>query len=264
MFEVFGYGLIIVMGLLLSLFGGGGSILIVPILVYLFKLAPELATTYSLLIVGSTALSGAFVKIKSRLVDFKAVLTFIPFGILGIIFSRAYLLKTIPDEFSIFGLNASKQMLIMGVFALVMLSSSIKMIKSGSSSKEAEMEKQLIKLILVSFCIGVIMGFVGAGGGFLIVPALHLFFSLDMKKAVASSLFVIALQSLIGGLAEVFISSVSVDWLWCLILLVVAFVGVVLGSKLSEKIDSDRLKKYFGYFVLAMAVFIFAKEFISL
>jgi len=170
------------MGLLLGLLGGGGSILIVPILVYLFQLPPELATLYSLFLVGATAGIGCLVKLRSSLVDFRSALIFFVPGFSGILFARLFILVNLPETILQFGsFILTKQSLIMIVFSGVMFLASFKMIFFSNKKNRTSDLPGLKSLVFIAFFIGSLMGFVGAGGGFLIVPVLFYYFSLDIK-----------------------------------------------------------------------------------
>ncbi len=255
--EIIGYGLALLVGISLGLIGSGGSILTVPILVYILKVEPFLATAYSLFIVGSTALVGGIQNAVSRKVNYKLVLLFGIPSLLAVYAMRAFVLPLVPDTLSIGSISLSKNVLLMVLFALVMFASSMKMIRPKTITP-TENQPQPSKLILQGVFIGIVAGTVGAGGGFLIIPALVLFANSNMKEAVGTSLFIVAIQSLIGFLGD--INNPLIDWNLLLTFSAISIVGIFLGIFLTRYIPDNNLKKGFGYFVLLMALYIFSKE----
>ena len=257
--EVLGYLASILMGLSLGLIGGGGSILTVPILVYLFKTDPVLATAYSLFIVGATALVGGFFYLKKGEVDLKTGFIFAIPSFIGVYLTRAYVIPHLPDPvFSIGGVSLSKPLLIMLVFAVLMLVASVSMIRTKKEKAKATPLSPLMKGLLISLeglIVGGITGFVGAGGGFLIIPALVLLVGMPMKIAVGTSLFIIAAKSLIGFSGDLQ-RQPSIEWPLLFIIAGIAVAGLFLGMGFSKKVSEQTLKKGFGYFVLIMGSFI--------
>ena len=204
--DILGYFGALLIGLVLGLIGGGGSILIVPLLVYWLSVEPVLATAYSLFIVGSTALVGAISNAQKGMVDFKTAIIFAIPAFIAVYSTRKFLVPTIPDElFSFDDFLITKDIGIMIFFALIMLFASISMIrnKRKESNEETEINYNYPLIIGEGFLVGVLTGIVGAGGGFLIIPALVLLAKLPMKKAVATSLLIIAIKSLIGFIGDV-------------------------------------------------------------
>jgi uncharacterized membrane protein YfcA len=202
--EILGFFLALLVGISLGLIGSGGSILSVPILVYILKIDPVLATAYSLFIVGVTSLVGGFKKWKEDLVDFQKVLLFGIPTVVGVFMTRAFIIPIIP---TIIKINDSfsfpKSLLIMVIFAIVMLVASIKMIRPIQELTQDSLPKlKYKKIIIFGLIIGIIAGFVGAGGGFLIIPALLQLTKIPIKKAIGTSLFIVATQSLIGFLGD--------------------------------------------------------------
>jgi uncharacterized membrane protein YfcA len=252
-----GYFASILIGISLGLIGGGGSILTVPVLFYLFKVDPLLATVYSLFVVGISSLVGAFQKNKDGLIDFKtAVLFGIP-SILSVFITRKLIVPLIPDALgSIYGFEISKGFLMMLFFASLMIAASFSMIRTNNKQTITEKgQKNYIKIAIQGLFVGMITGLVGAGGGFLIIPALLLLCHLPMKKAVGTALLIIAVNSLLGFSVD-FYSGVKIDWTLLLSVTSLAIGGIFIGNLLSKKIDGNQLKKGFGWFVLSMGVFI--------
>lgn len=258
--ELLGYIASIFMGLSLGLIGGGGSILTVPILVYLFKIDPIIATAYSLFIVGLTALVGGLSYLKKGEVDLKTGFLFAIPSFIGVYVTRAYVIPHLPDPvFSIGNLSLSKALLIMLVFAVLMLAASFSMIKTKKESSTGGLNiSNTSKYILIGvegLVVGAITGFVGAGGGFLIIPALVILVGMPMKIAIGTSLFIIAAKSLIGFIGDLQ-NQAQIDWSLLLSVFGIATVGLFLGISVSKKIPEKTLKKGFGYFVLIMGTII--------
>ncbi|HMX80048.1 MAG TPA: sulfite exporter TauE/SafE family protein, partial [Ferruginibacter sp.] len=205
--EIIGYLLAALVGISLGLIGGGGSILMVPILVYVFALNPVTATSYSLFIVGSTSLVGAFNNYRKGQVSIKTALLFGLSSITTVFITRKLLMPAVPDVLGTIGrMEIKKTMLIMVLFAALMLMASVAMIRSKKETESADAEKTkpaIGKLLLYGILIGLATGFLGAGGGFLIIPALVLLLNMPMKKAIGTSLLIIALNSLIGFTGDI-------------------------------------------------------------
>lgn len=257
-----GYFAAALIGLSLGLIGGGGSILTVPVLVYLFGIDAVTATAYSLFVVGATSLVGAFPKYKEGLVDLKTAVIFGAPSILAVYFTRAYLVPFIPDQVLTVGdFELTKRLLLMGLFALLMVFASISMIRNKKPVVQAAGGEQGFKyglILLEGAVVGVLTGLVGAGGGFLIIPALVLFTGLPMKKAVGTSLLIIAAKSLIGFTGD--LGSLQPDWQLLLIVTGIAIIGIIAGNRLARQIDGNKLKVGFGWFVLVMGIYILIKE----
>ncbi len=257
--EYFGYFTSIIIGLSLGLVGSGGSIITVPILVYFFEVFPEQATTYSLFIVGITAMIGSFRHYRLGDLKIKSALVFAFPSVLSLLLVWKIIFSIIPYTLlSIDSFDITKNFLIMVVFAFVMIAASISMIKK---SKKINKEKQTNYPILavIGFLVGLIIGFLGTGGGFLIIPALLFFANLSMKQAVGTPLFIISINSLIGFNGDL-LDGVKLDLTLLLIITAIAILGLIIGTKLSKRIDGAKLKPTFGWFVLLMGVYIITKE----
>ncbi|QHL86934.1 TSUP family transporter [Nibribacter ruber] len=259
--EILGYAAALLIGISLGLTGSGGSILTVPILVYLIGLTPVTATAYSLFVVGSTSLVGSFKMYRKKLVSFKTALVFGIPSLLTVLFTRAFVIPAIPDTlFTVGAFTVTKDIMLMVLFAVLMVAASYSMIhkKKSKSPKETAAEIRYLPVMGQGMLVGLISGLVGAGGGFLIIPALVLFTGLEMKLAVGTSLFIIAANSLFGFLGDVLHS--HIDWVFLLAFSSLSIAGIFIGTALSTRIDGERLKKGFGWFILAMGVYIIAKE----
>jgi uncharacterized membrane protein YfcA len=255
--EIAGYIASVFIGLILGLLGGGGSILSIPILVYLFKMDPVSASAYSLFIVGITSFVGAVPKYRDHLVDIKTGLSFGIPSILTIFSTRKWIVPSIPDIlFQGEDFMVTKRLLLLGLFALLMILASIAMIK-GKAEQEAT--KGFNPLIIVQgMLIGFLTGLVGTGGGFLIIPALVFLTGMKFKIAVGTSLFIISINSLMGFLGDVL--NYSMNWNFLLLITALSVSGVLLGNILSRKLPSANLRKSFGWFTLGMGAWILLKE----
>ena len=259
--ELVGYFASILIGVSLGLIGGGGSILTVPVLVYLFHVEPVLATSYSLFIVGSTSLAGALPKYRNGLVNLKTAVIFGIPSIIAVYATRAFIVPAIPSEiFSVGDFMVTKSILLMVLFAFLMVFASISMIRSSKkvSTENGEQKFNYPMILLEGTVVGLLTGLVGAGGGFLIIPALVLFSKLPMKLAVGTSLLIIAAKSLFGFLGD--LNHYTIDWKFLIIVTLLAIAGIFIGNGLSKKIPGEKLKKGFGWFVLAMGIYIIIKE----
>lgn len=259
--EILGYLSALLIGIVLGLIGSGGSILTVPVLVYLFGLNVIVATAYSLFIVGITALVGAFRNIQKKLVDFKTAIIFAIPAFIAVYLTRRYIINVIPETlFVINGYEITKEIGIMLLFALLMLVAAVAMMFEIVKTKDDSRVKKLnYPLIIVEgLVIGSLTGLVGAGGGFLIIPALVLLAKLPMKKAVATSLLIIAIKSLIGFIGDV--ETLSINWKFLFSITAMAILGIGIGIRLNRFINGEKLKKGFGIFVLIMGIYIILKE----
>lgn len=255
--EILGYFGALLIGLVLGLIGGGGSILTVPILVYILHFDTDSATAYSLFVVGTTALVGAIRNAQKGMVDFKTGVIFAVPALTAVYLTRSYIVPAIPDTlFTMGDIEVTKKIGIMVFFALIMLAASYSMIKGRKDDGDEEkvIQYNYPMIVLEGVVVGVLTGIVGAGGGFLIIPALVLLAKLPMKKAVATSLMIIAVKSLFGFLGDV--QNISIDWTFLMIFTSLSVVGIFVGIYLNKFIDGKKLKKSFGFFVLAMAVYI--------
>lgn len=258
MLEVTGYIAAFFVGLVLGLLGGGGSILALPVMVYLFGVKAELATAYSLFVIGFASLIGTLQNVRNRLVQPKTALLFSIPAVIAISISRKLLLPALPATLH-FGrhLVFEKNIFIMILFALLMILASIPMIRGRREHATAKRPRPGI-LVFFGALVGVISGMVGAGGGFLIIPALSIFMKVPIKTAIATSIMIIAINSLAGFSTEMFRS--DIDWKFLLLFTAIAAIGLLAGLILSKRIQAEKLRKAFGYFVLAIGVFILLQE----
>ncbi len=262
---IIGFGAAIVIGISLGLIGGGGSILTVPVLVYILDIDPVLATAYSLFVVGSTSLVGAGTYMKKGLVNYKTAMVFAVPSFSAVFLTRKFFVPSLPDPlFTLGEAIITKNIGIMVFFALIMLAASYSMIfakKCVDCDEDAPVSFNFPMIALEGSVVGVITGIVGAGGGFLIIPALVLLAKLPMKMAVGTSLLIIAAKSLIGFLGD--LSTQAIDWQLLLIFTGLSIIGIFIGSALSKKINEQVLKTGFGWFVLIMGIYIITKELLA-
>jgi len=252
--------LALVVGVVLGIIGSGGSILTVPILVYFLDLNAISATSYSLFIVGVSALFGAHRFYNSSLINYRLTFFFGFPSIIGVLLSRKLIIPNLPSTINFFQFfSFTKDELILLIFGLVMLVSALSMLFSSKLKINNKiMRKNIPFLIIVDgIIIGIITGFVGAGGGFLIVPALILLTNISVKEAIGTSLAIISIKSILGFISEI---NNVVDWNFLLIFTSFSIVGVILGTRFSILINSNVLKKSFGIFVLFLAITIIIKE----
>lgn len=261
--QVFGYLGALIIGIVLGLIGGGGSILTVPVLVYLLHTNPVTATAYSLFVVGGASLVGTVRNVQKGRVDYKTALTFAVPAVISVFSTRKFIVPAIPENILTLGdFTLTKEIGIMVIFALLMLAASISMVRDSKSMiKKQTQEKSSVNyslLLLLGLLTGVVTGLVGAGGGFIIIPILVLLAELSMKKAVGTSLFIIAMNSLLGFLGDV--GHLDINWKFLLTFTAIAIIGIFIGFWLNKFIDGKKLKKGFGWLVLIMGMYILVEE----
>lgn len=256
--EFIGYIGLVIMGITLGLIGAGGSILTIPILVYLLRIPIVTSTTYSLFIVGFSAALAA-IRYRRHIVIYNALLFAAP-SILGVFLARYYIIPSLPK--AIYGLHLDK--LLVALLLIFIGFAGYFMIRKSLSYYNTETTLSVykrIKIILIGFDLGVIMGILGAGGGFLIIPTLVILMGFNMQQAVPTSLFVITINSFVGFFADKHHLSVS-DWSSLFKYIIYASIGMFVGIYLAKFIKGESLKKSFGYFVWVVGMGIFFKEFI--
>jgi uncharacterized membrane protein YfcA len=259
--EIIAYFASALIGISLGLIGGGGSILTVPVMVYLFGVNPLLATSYSLFIVGTTSLVGAYQNFRNNLVSIRTALLFGLSSIITVFVIRKFLVPILPKQlFSIDGFQVTSNMMTMVLFALLMLVASFSMIKDKAiiETKSPAYSGHTLRLLIYGVGIGFATGLLGAGGGFLLIPTLVILLGLPMKEAVGTSLMIIAMNSLVGFTGD--LGHFQIDWLFLFKVTGIALAGLFFGLFLSKKVNGSNLKRGFGWFVLIMGGFILIKE----
>ena len=263
--ELFGFICALIIGVSLGLIGGGGSILAVPVLAYLFSFDERIATSYSLFIVGTSALIGGLKQDFKGYVDWKTAVVFGLPAIVGVSMVRAFLVPILPDElFTIGTFIFTRRMGMFGLFALLMIPAAFSMLKqqkTQASKKNKTVSYNYPLILIEGLLVGGITGLIGAGGGFLIIPALVILANVEMKVAIGTSLVIIAFKSLLGFFIGDAIK-MEIDWKFLFTFTGIAIVGIYIGSYLSNFIDGAKLKKAFGYLIFIMALFIFYMEFL--
>ncbi|WP_417235759.1 sulfite exporter TauE/SafE family protein [Arthrobacter sp.] len=237
----------VLIGLSLGLLGGGGSILTVPILTYVAGLEPQQAITVSLFVVGVTSLASAGNHARNGRVKWKTGLLFGSAGVAGA-FAGGTVGNHIPGT------------VLMVAFAAMMLATSAAMIRGrrATSAADPTVDMPMAKTLLTGGAVGLLTGLVGAGGGFLIVPALVLLGGLPMATAVATSLLVIAMNSMAGFAGH--LTALNLDWPLTLGVTAAAIIGSLAGARLAGRIPESALRRGFGFIVLAMGVFVLMQE----
>ncbi len=258
-----GYLLSILIGISLGLIGGGGSIMTVPVLVYVFGIKPTLATGYSLFIVGIAAFIGSIKYFNNKLISLQIAFYFSIPSLVAIAVTRKFLMPLVPEEiFKIGNFMFTKDVLILVVFAIIMIASAKSMIRSRTSNvqdtKSGE-ERHISKVMLDGLVVGFLTGFLGIGGGFLIIPVLVVLAKLPMKIAIGTSLLIIAINSFVGFSIDVF-SGVPIDYKFLLMISLFSVSGIFIGFEFGKKIHGDKLKPAFGWFILAMGIYILVRE----
>ena len=256
--EFIGYFCALIIGLVMGIIGGGGSILGVPVFVYLFEMNAVTATTLSLFVVGLASAFGAIGNAKEGNVDFKTAMLFGIPSVFSVVFVRKIILPHLPENLiNIGSLHIAKHVFILVMFAVLMLFSSLKMIFGNKKIETKTDSPQYHLLVTQGIAVGMITGMIGAGGGFLIVPALVMLLNLEMKKAIGTSMMIISMNSLLGFLSS---QKTGINWQFLLIFTSIAVIGMLIGIQLAKKIDGKKLKPIFGWFVLMMGIYIIIKE----
>ncbi len=261
--ELIGYFMALLIGISLGLIGGGGSILAVPVLAYLFSLDEKVATAYSLFIVGVASLVGGIRQNRNKNVDWRTAIVFGIPAIISVWIVRHYVIPVLPDIlFNLGNFELTRRMGMFGLFSLLMIWAAWSMLSNKKrKGGTGEVKYNYSLILLEGLIVGAITGFVGAGGGFLIIPALVVLANLEMKKAIGTSLIIIAFKSILGFLLGDALTT-TIDWNFLLGFSAITIVGIFLGVYIGKFIDGKLLKKGFGSFIILMAVFIFIMEFV--
>ncbi len=256
-----GYGMALLVGLVIGLAGGGGSILTVPIFIYAFGIPPVLSTTYSLFVVGVTSLVGSVSHIWQKHVDLRVSAAFALPSFVSVYLSRRFLLPALPDPlFRFDAFVLSKPDAILYFFVIVMMLAARAMIRSDrpEQGEAADGRPRYANLALDGLAVGLLTGTIGAGGGFLIVPMLVLLAGLPIHRAVATSVLIIAVNSFVGFLGDV--HHTDLNWNFLLPFTGLSIIGIFLGMYFARFVAPEKLKKGFGWFVLAVAGYVILKE----
>ena len=260
--DVAGYFVAVLIGMSLGLIGGGGSILTVPVLVYLFSLDEVVAITYSLFIVGTTSIAGSVAYFRKGWVDMRTAIIFGIPSVIAVFLTRRFILPAIPQELLRFqDFTVTKPILLMLLFAILMVLASYSMIKKDTRLKDTYVRKSTVYYFLIlaeGLFTGALTGLIGAGGGFLIIPVLVNILNIPIKTAIGTSLMIISTSSLMGFVFS--ISQHTIHWPFLLGITSIAIIGILIGNFISTKIDGKKLKPAFGWFVLIMGIYIIIRE----
>jgi len=262
--EIIGFGAALFVGISLGLVGGGGSILAVPILAYIFGLDEKVATGYSLFIVGTASLVGGFKQHQNKNIDWNATVSYGIPAIIGVWIVRHYVVPMLPEEVLTVGqFVLTRRMAMFGLFSILMLiaAASLLFFKENTDSDKVHNKKSYPIIFIEGFLIGAVTGFVGAGGGFLIIPALIFLGGIEIKKAIGTSLIIVAVKSLMGFLLGDAMN-MDIDWNFLLPFTGIVIIGIFLGVYIGKFVEGEKLKKGFGIFIILMAIWIFIKEFV--
>ncbi len=257
--EILGYILALAIGILMGLLGGGGSILTIPVFVYLLNISPGLAAAYSLFVIGSTSFVGAIKNLAAKNVDLKSALIFGLPSFTAVFLTTRFFLPLVPVELFTLGeftLMRGKAMMI--VFSMLLVIAGFLMFRKKPVQSEDEESAPLYQIGLQGVLIGFLAGLVGVGGGFLIIPALVLMAKIPMKKAVGTTLVIIAFNSILGFLGH--LNNYRMDWSFLIPFAALSITGILIGIYLTKFLSSKVLRKGFAYFVFIMAGFILIKE----
>ena len=257
--EVFGYLASLCIGLILGLIGSGGSILSIPILIYLFSMEIVEATAYSLFIVGVTSLTGAIHRYKDSTVNIRIGLVFGIPSIVAIFTTRKWIVPAIPDILiQTESIVITKRLLILGILAILMIIAALLMISRRIDPSSHPGNCQLEWLAFQGMLTGFLAGLVGVGGGFLVIPSLVFLAKIPFKSAVGTALFIIAINSLLGFTGDM--TNYSMNWSFLAAIAAIAMLGIFIGNLFSQRVATQRLKKLYGFFILIMGVSILVKE----
>ena len=262
--EILGYLGALFIGIILGITGGGGSILSVPVLVYILGYNPIIATAYSLFIVGTTSIVGALINFRKGLVVLSTALKFAAPSVIGVFLTRRFIVPKLPNTFGIPNyFTVSKADFLMLLFAIIMLLSAFYMLKNKKQENDTKSYNPKYDFLLLSqlFLVGILIGLIGSGGGFLIVPALLKFAKLPIKKAIGTSLLIIGINSLIGFIGD--IQTQEIDWGFLFTFTTISILGIFIGLSIQKFINDKKLKKIFGIFIVLMAIFILYKVLMS-
>ncbi|HLG34032.1 MAG TPA: sulfite exporter TauE/SafE family protein [Bacteroidia bacterium] len=262
--EILGYICATLVGISLGILGSGGSILTVPIMVYLMNVNPVEATGYSLFVVGISSAIGGIKYVRKNLVDVKTALVFAVPSIVCVFITRIFLMPAIPNPvFASETFIVSKELFIMLLFALLMMVVAYNMIRNGNYKEPDEKEFQPMNymwLVCIGFISGLLTGIVGVGGGFIIIPALVLLANVPVRMSVGTSLLIITFNSLSGFVGEVIEQHEKIDYQFLLLFSALAVAGIFIGFRAALKKSPSQIRKMFGWFVLVMGIGIFIKE----
>ena len=252
------YAVGLLIGVSLGLIGAGGAIVAVPAFVYLGDTPPPIASGYALFVVAIVTAVGAVQYVRSGLVDWRSVFAFGVTTLVSIALIRKFIMPGLPESVTLLNTMVQTDTVLMLAFASVLMMAGIGMLRKKNPANTDE-PTHIGRLTMFGIIIGIVSGFLGVGGGFLMTPAMVLWGGLDMKKAVGTSLVLISANGLVGVAADLS-TNVEYNWPFLLTFTALATVGIIIGTILSKRIDGQRLKAGFGYFVLVLGVVVLVRE----
>lgn len=257
---ILGAFLFVLIGVILSLLGSGGALLTIPVLVYIFDVDPYWATSYSMFIMGVSNWAATIDNIKKNLIYYKIGLCFAIPGLLVTFIIRRFILPIVPDVlFESDVLSFTKGSAIMLSFAILMFYTAIKTFRRKNTIEYSRIEFSPVINILQGAAIGLVTGFAGAGGGFLIVPALLFTVKMPMKEAAATSLFIISITTFLGFFGD-FNPAIEMDWTLIIFCTAFSILGILITSFIKDTFSNKFLKTSFGYFILGLSLLVFYIE----
>lgn len=259
--ELAGYTSALLVGLVIGLAGGGGSILTVPIFVYVFRIPAVLATTYSLFVVGATSFIGSANHIWHKRINLPVAVAFALPSFISVYISRRFIVPALPDPLLQVGsVYLAKSDAILYFFVIVMVLAARAMIRNDRPDRgeAADGRPRYGALARDGLAVGMLTGTIGAGGGFLIVPMLILLAGLPIQQAVATSVLIIAINSFVGFLGD--IGHTAMNWNFLLPFTGLSVIGIFIGMALARFVAPQRLKKGLGWFILVIATYMFIQE----
>ena len=262
--QLIGYICAMLVGISLGILGSGGSILTFPIMVYLMNINPVDATGLSLFIVGVTSATGGITYVQKKLVDLKTAIIFAIPSIISVFLTRKFLLPLIPETvFAFSSFTLTKELMILILFALLMVVVGYSMVLKAAKPEVSGSGIQRYNypwLIIIGLITGVLTGFLGVGGGFIIIPALVLYANVPVRMSVGTSLLIIAFNSLSGFAEEVMAGHSEIDYQLLFLFALLSVAGIFIGFRISLKLQPAQLKRIFGWFIMLMGVWVFIKE----
>jgi uncharacterized membrane protein YfcA len=258
----------VLIGVCLGLIGGGGSILTIPVLVYLFHLGPQPATCYSLFIVCVSSFVGSISYLKHNFVCYKSVVVFGIPSLISVYITRKFIFPSIPENLEMTqGFFMNKDVLIMILFSLVMMAAAFSMIRKPKVMKPDDYVNtdpyKYVMTVAGGIFVGFLSGLLGTGGGFLIIPALVIFARLGMKVAIGTSLIIITTNTAIGFLSDLHNNELGhgINWMFLAVFTALSVAGIFSGTYISRHISGYKLKTAFGWFILVIGTFIISQYF---
>ncbi len=269
-FESFRFLIGVLIGGVLGLTGGGGSLLL-PTFTYLFEFPVQLATGYTLILTGATAAVGVVPRIRNQEVDYAAAVCLVLPVLLGTLLVRAWLFELVPDVvLEIAGTPVGKRTLVMFIFAGIVLLSWATMIgligsnlKPNPEMRTAHPLRYCALMTICGLAIGILSAFIGAGGGVMLVPLMVIVMGLEMRTVIGTTLLIVAIKSTIGFVGDIWTQGARIDVLFLAKFFGAMGIGVLLGATVAQRVSPSALKIGFAWFLLSIALFVILKELVG-